>query len=90
MQLTICDNCGCSIDEGEVVYNLLLSASKPEALKGRLTQFELCKCCADNLIEIMTANHNGFHNVHAVNCGDILPLEYRCPHSSVANPDHSC
>ena len=90
MQLIICDNCGCAIGDEEVVYDLQLSASEPEALKNRVARFELCKCCADGLIEILTANHDGFYNTHAVNCGDILPLEYRCQHSSVSNSGHGC
>lgn len=90
MHQAYCDNCGCAIDKDHQEGSCALDVAIPEtrgvdenAPIGRdgKANFDLCECCADGIISLLTRNRQRLAALHGVDCEDILPFEYRCVHA---------
>lgn len=84
MDLIICSNCGCNITEDDdefSPYILRVEVPTYDESSKKVEEFQLCRCCAEGIYNILASNEEMLLNMHGQTCGDILPVGYRCVHS---------
>ena len=96
MQMTYCDNCGCSIDNDQEISSIVVThpyyevSAGIKTLKSETRSYILCPCCAVGLIQVLDRNRTQLSNMHGENCCDILPYGVRCSHKHTGRVPCTC